>query len=412
VSQEDLDLARRHAPVVWFDEREPFPPLLVGYSVLRGSGPSPSFDGYLSFAPEIGGVAGFTAGKRLEGVAAVIEYALWTDWDIQHLYELEHVWSYVSEDGRLLYAEVSWHGGSGPLLQDGRLSMEGERPVAYAQPGKHAMAPDPGVFNAYDIRRRENARPAGPLAGKDGLLIGGPIAGRLEKTPRRDALANGFLRRHAFEPSFRFTKRWDALTVPWLTIDWLLADIPARLEGLLANLEAEHQQRNIWVVLFDLGDTLMVEETEEKDATRTTQRADLFTGAAELLWELRRAGYLLGLVADTRPGTYRNVLRQHGIYNAFDVYAISEELGCEKPEPRMFTAILECLGLRPEEAGHVAMVGNNLARDVRGANGTGMTSIWLRHNERYPIAPADPAEEPAHTAASFEELRTLLKRLG
>ena len=58
------------------------------------------------------------------------------------------------------------------------------------------------------------------------------------------------------------------------------------------------------------------------------------------------------------------------------------------------------------------MVGNNLARDVRGANGTGMTSIWLRHNERYPITPADPAEEPAHTAASFEELRTLLKRLG
>ncbi len=65
VSQEDLNLARRHAPVVWFDEREPFPPQLVGYRVLREPGPSPSFDGYLSLAPEIGGVPGFTAGKRL-----------------------------------------------------------------------------------------------------------------------------------------------------------------------------------------------------------------------------------------------------------------------------------------------------------------------------------------------------------
>jgi len=412
VSQEDLNLARRHAPVVWFDEREPFLTQLVGYSVLREPGPSPSFDGYLSFTPEIGGVPGFTAGKRLEGVAAVIEYALWTDWDIQHLYELEHVWSYVSDDGRLLYAEASWHGGSGPLLQDGRLSREGERPVAYAQPGKHAMAPDPGVFNAFDIRRREYARPAGPLAAKDGLLIGEPIAGRLEKTPRRDALANAFPRRHAFEPSFRFTRRWDALHAPWLTIDQLLADVPSRLESLLADLEAERQQRNVWVVLFDLGDTLMVEETEEKDATRTTQRADLFTGAAELLWELRHAGYLLGLVADTRPGTYRNVLRQHGIYNAFDVFAISEELGCEKPEQRMFSVALERLGLRQEEAGHVAMVGNNLARDVRGANGAGMVSIWLRHNDRYPTTSTDPAEAPVHTAASFEELRTLLRQLG
>src|SRR5437867_3698991 len=137
---DDLELARRHAPIVYFDAAEPFLPELVGYRVLRRSGPSPSFDRYLTLdVPEVG------------RAAAVVEYALWTDWDIQHLYELEHVWSYVDEQGKLLFAEASWHGRLGALIQDGRLAQEGERRLAYAEPGKHAMAPTPEVFSRFDL---------------------------------------------------------------------------------------------------------------------------------------------------------------------------------------------------------------------------------------------------------------------
>jgi putative hydrolase of the HAD superfamily len=209
-----------------------------------------------------------------------------------------------------------------------------------------------------------------------------------------------------------FTRRWDARDVPLVPLDELIAGVPARLERLLAELEAERERRRIWAVLFDLGDTLMVEESEEKDGERTTQRADLFPGAAELLWALRRAGYLIGLVADTRPGTYRNVLRQHGIWSAFDVFAISEEIGCEKPDPRIFRHARDRLGIRPDEAGRVAMVGNNLARDVRGANEAGMVSVWLRHNERYPTSWTEERDRPAHEVGSFAALRDLLAEMG
>src|SRR5439155_26321272 len=78
----DIDLARRHAPIVYFDAADPFLPELVGYAVLRKPGPSPTHGRYLSLlTPD---------GRRAE---AVVEYALWTDWEIQHLYELEHAWS-------------------------------------------------------------------------------------------------------------------------------------------------------------------------------------------------------------------------------------------------------------------------------------------------------------------------------
>jgi phosphoglycolate phosphatase-like HAD superfamily hydrolase len=397
----DQELVRRHAPIVYFDAAEPFLPRVVGYTVLRQPGPSPSFERYLTLdIPEVG------------RAAAVIEYALWTDWDIQHLYELEHVWSYVDAEGELIFAEASWHGGMGPLVQDGRVSREGPRPVAYAQPGKHAMAPTPELFSRFDIMRSRFARSCGPEAGDNGMIVTRVMQGRLTPSKRIDALANAYLRQHAFVPTWRYEKRWDALSVSWLAVEDLLDSIPRWLDGIVAGLEAERAKRPLWAVLFDLGDTLMVEESEEKDETRTTQRADLFPGAADALWRLRREGYLLGLVADTRPGTYRNVLRQHGLEGAFDVFAISEELGCEKPDRRMFEHVIEAFGLRPEEASRVAMVGNNLSRDVCGANRCGMTSIWLRHNQRYPLEPAAEEERPAFQTAGFDELAEVLAHVG
>ena len=41
-------------------------------------------------------------------------------------------------------------------------------------------------------------------------------------------------------------------------------------------------------------------------------------------------------MADNAPGTYVNVLKQHGLFGLFDAFAISEELGTEKPDPVCF----------------------------------------------------------------------------
>jgi HAD superfamily hydrolase (TIGR01549 family) len=163
-------------------------------------------------------------------------------------------------------------------------------------------------------------------------------------------------------------------------------------------------------VLFDLGDVIVREETEQK-VDGVTQRAELVPGMAELLRELKREGKRLGLVADTREGTYLNVLRQHGLYDNFDVFAISDLLGVEKPDRRMFAQALAGLGIAPEDWQDVAMVGNNLARDIRGANALGLVSIWLAWNERYPLEPADEDERPAYQVGDADELRALLAAL-
>jgi HAD superfamily hydrolase (TIGR01549 family) len=164
-------------------------------------------------------------------------------------------------------------------------------------------------------------------------------------------------------------------------------------------------------VLTDLGDVIMQEITEEK-LDDVTQRADLFDGMADLIRQLRKQGVPLALVADTRIGTYQNVLRQHELYELFDVFAISDELNALKPDRLMFTHALEKLGVPEAEWPNVVMIGNNLARDIRGANALGLTSIWVVWNTRYPHLPADEHEEPVYQVHTTMELASLLSALA
>lgn len=156
-------------------------------------------------------------------------------------------------------------------------------------------------------------------------------------------------------------------------------------------------------ICFDLGDTIMIEETENKDAHGVTVSADLIPGMADLIRDLDRRAILLGLVADTKIGTYRNVLMQHQLWEAFGVFSISDELGVVKPHPTMFEHArreAEALGAPTSQ---ILMVGNNYARDVVGAKDAGFDACWFYWNERYPV-PRDRSAADG-TVASATALR-------
>ncbi len=164
-------------------------------------------------------------------------------------------------------------------------------------------------------------------------------------------------------------------------------------------------------LLFDLGDTLMVEESEFKDPTGTTLRADLIPGMGDLVRGLKAQGHSLALVADSRPQTPPNVLRQHGLYDLFDYLAISEVVGVSKPDPRIFLAALDALGISERDYGRVVMVGNNLERDIVGANRLGLISVFFYWSRSRRGSPLTDEEQPHYTVASAEELRKLIARL-
>ncbi len=140
--------------------------------------------------------------------------------------------------------------------------------------------------------------------------------------------------------------------------------------------------QNIVAIFFDLGDTIMDEATEIKDARGTTQSAELIRGMADALHGLHARNYRLALVADTRPGTPVNVLQQHGLLELFEVLSISEEIGVEKPHADIFLHALEDMHIPAQEYPQVLMVGNNLERDILGANRLGLRTVYFHTNDR------------------------------
>jgi HAD superfamily hydrolase (TIGR01549 family) len=169
--------------------------------------------------------------------------------------------------------------------------------------------------------------------------------------------------------------------------------------------------RKILAVCIDCGDTLIDEGTEEKNDALVSLRAELIPGADELMHELKKLQYPLALVADGPADTFTNNLEPYGLYRLFDAYAISEIVGLSKPDRRMFDYALDQLNINEHDYGKVVMLGNNLSRDIKGANQLGMISVWLDWAPRRSKIPVDSSEVPNYTIKTPLELLNILKEL-
>jgi HAD superfamily hydrolase (TIGR01549 family) len=167
----------------------------------------------------------------------------------------------------------------------------------------------------------------------------------------------------------------------------------------------------ILAVCLDCGDTLVDEGTEVKNELGVSLRADLIPGAVEVMRRLKELKYPLALVADGPTATFVNNLGPYGLYELFDVYAISDELGVSKPDPRIFRTALDQLRIPPSDYGRVIMVGNHLARDIKGANALGILSVWLDWAPRRPKLPADDSELPQFTIHTLLELLEVIAKV-
>jgi hypothetical protein len=220
----DADLAAYHAPILQFDREEPFLPSRVGYTVLQEPADSP-------VDPRRGLTGPTPLRFDLPGLEAILEYSIWWDWDIQHLYELEAAWVYRAAGG-VLMVEASWHGRFHEMAVDGAPPLRGQRPVLFSQPGKHAFAPEPSWFEP----RERYIEPCRDTPGSMGLLVTPLFEGRISKGPGDDARAAAYLRARAFTPSFVFDREFAVgpeHLCPWPELQ---AWIPGRVGEIMKGL--------------------------------------------------------------------------------------------------------------------------------------------------------------------------------
>lgn len=99
--------------------------------------------------------------------------------------------------------------------------------------------------------------------------------------------------------------------------------------------------------------------------------------------------YRLGLVSVTGVSAgrlMRGILEKQGVLAYFEALAFSDEVGYVKPDPRLFMAALEALGVEPGKAVHV---GDSVKSDVLGAKYAGMKTVWLKTRDQAMVAEPD-----------------------
>lgn len=116
------------------------------------------------------------------------------------------------------------------------------------------------------------------------------------------------------------------------------------------------------------------------------------------LLERLRGRYRLGIVSNFY-GNLESVLAGEGLGGLFDAVADSGKVGIQKPEAGLFLHALRSLDASPAES---VMVGDSIARDMRGAEGLKMPHALLGAPDAARCCPA------AWTLKTLPELETLL----
>lgn len=129
----------------------------------------------------------------------------------------------------------------------------------------------------------------------------------------------------------------------------------------------------------------------------TTAHFSLLPGAEEIVRYLAEK-YPLTIVTNGFIEVQYEKFDKSGLKDCFSHIVLSEEVGCQKPNPRIFEEALRLNGLSADE---VVMVGDSWYSDIQGAINAGIDQIWVTDHLSDDCA-------PTYTVKSLEEIKSIL----
>lgn len=201
------------------------------------------------------------------------------------------------------------------------------------------------------------------------------------------------VRRHGLGVALQYLYERLPNTRGRVTVDHLI-----RLREEVAD-EAEHPDLQLTAIRTEsfrralascgYGDELAPELTRIYFDARW-QVARPYEGALTALRALR-GRYVLGIISNGNT-----LLDQVGIENCFDHLIYSEEVGIEKPDPRIFELAMSRVPCRPDK---MLYVGDSIELDVMGAMNAGARTVWFNPRATpYPDGLARPDFEVSDLA--------------
>jgi putative hydrolase of the HAD superfamily len=124
-------------------------------------------------------------------------------------------------------------------------------------------------------------------------------------------------------------------------------------------------------------DTILAEEVPEEEWREQfegihTEYGDANPDAIETIEQLGETDLHLGVLSDVDHEEGKRILRGFDVFELFDSYTTSEEVGKTKPDPAMFETALDKAGVDPIEA---MMVGDRYPHDMQGGRQAGLRTV-------------------------------------
>jgi ribosomal protein S18 acetylase RimI-like enzyme len=153
---------------------------------------------------------------------------------------------------------------------------------------------------------------------------------------------------------------------------------------------------NITYLIFDWGDTLMVDDPAQDGAMAFWDDIRACEGVVVLL-PLLSAKYTCAVASnavDSDSGLMKKAFERVGLAEYLACFFTLKELGVKKPTPDFFIKAAQAIGVNPNNC---AMIGNSYTSDICGAKEVDMTTVLItRELGEYPLAD--------YVAENFEDL--------
>lgn len=142
--------------------------------------------------------------------------------------------------------------------------------------------------------------------------------------------------------------------------------------GALAATDFRARRSSLFLEMLQL-DTSWAARVTELYVTRYPTVSAPVVGAQDLV-RMLADDFALGVVSDGLPVVQHQKLQALGVLQHFGCVVLSRDLGCRKPDPRIFLHAVSLLDVRPASC---LCVGDLFERDVVGSKRAGMRACWF-----------------------------------
>ena len=139
----------------------------------------------------------------------------------------------------------------------------------------------------------------------------------------------------------------------------------------------QDEYREALVRLYGVTESEQIERGKQAIASEDDD-VQFFPGVAQTLINLKKMGYLLGIITDTANSvsTKLNWFEKGGFGHVWDSIISSKEIGARKPDPRLYQTALQQLGVSSEQA---VFVGHKIS-ELDGAHAVGLKTVAFNYD--------------------------------